>query len=90
VEAFKQSSSVHACLLTFWAAFTKMVITPTSEVEMMCLLLGWNLESKELPTTYGQNPISSQDGIDLDGKSVLLSRNAQFCVCNHSQLGQQS
>jgi hypothetical protein len=47
-----QFSSVHACLLKFFAAFSKMVITPSSEVEMMHRLLGWNLDLKQFLTMY--------------------------------------
>jgi hypothetical protein len=49
-EAFMQSYLVHARLLSL--AFYKMVITHSSEVKMMCHLLGLNLDYKELITMY--------------------------------------
>jgi hypothetical protein len=51
MDAFKQSSSVHTCPLSFCAVFSKMVITPSSDVQMMCHLLGWNLGFKTLPAS---------------------------------------
>jgi hypothetical protein len=90
VEAFARSSSVHACLFSFCAAFSKLAITPSSEVEMACHLLGWNLNFTKLPVMYHLGPVSSRDGTDLDVKLMLLRRILESRVRNPSQLGQQS
>jgi hypothetical protein len=66
VELFMKSSSVHARLLGFCAAFNQMTVTPYWEVEMTCRLLRWNLDLMVFPTMYIMNPVYSQDGADLD------------------------
>jgi hypothetical protein len=85
-----QSSSVQARLFSFCATFSKMVITPSSEVEMMRRLLGWNLDFKELPVMYHLAHVSFRDGTYLGVKLMLLSRNLESCVRKPSHLGQWS
>jgi hypothetical protein len=90
VEAFMKWSSVLTHLFTLCAVFSKMAINPSSEVEKMCHLWGWNLDFKMLPGMYGLTHVSSRNGTDLDVKLMLLQRNPESCVRNPSQLGQQS
>jgi hypothetical protein len=89
-EAFTKCSSVLARLFSFCTTFTKIAITPSSEVEMMHRSLGWNHDFKTLLVMYHLTHVSSRDGTDLDGKLMLLSLNCKSYVCNLSQLGQQS
>ena len=76
----------HARLLNFCAAFSNLAITPSSEVEKMRRLLGWNLDFKMLLVVYHLTLVSSRVGTDLDVKLMLLLRNLESCVCNLSQL----
>jgi hypothetical protein len=52
---------------------SKMVITRSSKVEMICHLLGWNLDFKKLPLMHHLAPVSSRDGTNLDMKLTFLS-----------------
>jgi hypothetical protein len=88
VEAFMKKSSVLVDPFIFCVVFSKMAITPSSEVEMVCV--GWNIDFKMLPDLYDLTPVSFRDGTDLDVKLILLWHNPEPCVCNPSQLGQQS
>jgi hypothetical protein len=84
VEAFTKWSSVNACPSSFCAVFSKMAITPRSEVEKMCCLLGSNLDFKTLLVMYHLAHVYSQDGTDLGVKLMLLSRNIESFLRNPS------
>jgi hypothetical protein len=83
-------SLVLARPFSFCTAFAKLVITPSSEVQMMHRLLGWNLDFEALLSMYDLAPVYSRVGADLVVKMRHVSCNRESCVCKPSVFGQRS